>query len=90
MASWPSQIAEAFTPVGLDQLDAGAALRDRVDVKYVVPLAAFAALAERLRATHAALAIDGRRAFAYRSTYFDTPELDAYRAHVQGRRRRFK
>ena len=90
MASWPSQIAEAFAPVGLEQLDAGAALRDRVDVKYVVPLAAFAALAERLTATHAALEIDGRRAFGYRSTYFDTPELDAYRAHIQGRRRRYK
>jgi VTC domain len=90
MASWPSQIAETFTPVGLDQLDAGAALRDRVDRKYVVPLAAFAALADRLRATHRALEIDGRRAFAYRSTYFDTPELDAYRAHMQARRNRFK
>lgn len=90
MASWPSQIAEAFAPVGLEQLDADAALRDRVDAKYVIPLAAFASLAERLLATHAVLEIDGRRAFAYRSTYFDTPDLGAYRAHVQGRRRRYK
>jgi hypothetical protein len=90
MASWPSQIAEAFAPIGLEQLDAGAALRDRVDAKYVDPLAAFAALAERLTASHAALEIDGRRAFAYRSTYFDTPDLAAYRAHMQGRRRRYK
>jgi VTC domain len=88
--SSPSRIAEAFAPIGLEQLDADAALRDRVDAKYVVPLAAFAALAERLTATHAALEIDGRRAFAYRSTYFDTPDLDAYRAHMQGRRRRYK
>jgi hypothetical protein len=90
MASWPSQIAEAFAPIGLEQLDAGAALRDRVDAKYVIPLAAFAALADRLVATHRALEIDGRRAFAYRSTYFDTPDLDAYRTHMQGRRRRYK
>jgi hypothetical protein len=90
MASWPSQIAEAFAPVGLEQLDTDAALRDRVDAKYVIPLAAFATLAERLLATHAALEIDGRRAFAYRSTYFDTPDLGAYRAHLQGRRRRYK
>lgn len=90
MASWPSQVAEAFAPIGLEQLDAGAALRDRVDAKYVIPLAAYAALADRLTATHAALEIEGRRAFAYRSTYFDTPGLDAYRAHMQGRRRRHK
>ena len=90
MASWPSRIVESFAPVGLAQLDAGAALRDRIDVKYVIPLAAFAALAGRLMDTHAALEIDGRRAFGYRSTYFDTPELAAYRAHLQGRRRRYK
>jgi hypothetical protein len=86
----PSLVVEAFPAVGLAQLDAGAALRDRVDVKYVVPFAAFAALADRLLATHAALEIDGRRAFAYRSTYFDTPELGTFRAHIQQRRRRYK
>jgi hypothetical protein len=86
----PSLIVEAFPALGLEQLDAGAALRDRVDLKYVVPLDAFAALADRLLATHAALEIDGRRAFGYRSTYFDTPDLDAFRAHIQQRRRRYK
>jgi hypothetical protein len=90
MVSSPSLIAEGFGAIGLDELDAGAALRDRVDRKYVVPFEAFAALAEQLRGTHAALEIDGRRAFGYRSTYFDTPHLDAYRAHMQARRRRYK
>jgi hypothetical protein len=90
MAPSPSLVVERFPALGLEQLDAGAALRDRVDVKYVVSLAAFAALADLLLATHAALEIDGRRAFAYRSTYFDTPELGAFRAHMQQRRRRYK
>jgi hypothetical protein len=86
----PSLVVEAFPALGLEQLDAGAALRDRVDVKYVIPLQAFAALADRLLDTHRALEIDGRRAFAYRSTYFDTPELGAFRDHMQQRRRRYK
>jgi hypothetical protein len=86
----PSLVVESFSAIGLEQLDADAALRDRVDVKYVVPLSAFAALADRLLATHFALEIDGRRAFAYRSTYFDTPELGAFRDHLQQRRRRYK
>jgi VTC domain len=90
MGPSPSLVVEAFAPIGLEQLDAGAALRDRVDVKYVVPLDAFAALADRLLATHAALEIDGRRAFAYRSRYFDTPELRVFRDHIQQRRRRYK
>ena len=90
MASSPSLIVESFPAIGLEQLDAGAALLDRVDVKYVVPLSAFATLADTLRATHAALEIDGRRAFSYLSTYFDTPALGAFRDHMQQRRRRYK
>lgn len=90
MGPSPSLVVERFAAVGLEQIDAGAALRDRIDVKYVVPLAGFAALAGRLLATHAVLEIDGRRAFAYRSRYFDTPELGAFRDHIQQRRRRYK
>ena len=86
----PSRVAEAFPAIGLDRLDADAALRRRVDVKYVVPLTAFAALAGHLLATHAALEIDGHRAFAYRSRYFDTPDLRIFRDHMQRRRRRYK
>ena len=36
------------------------------------------------------LEIGGRRAFAYDTTYFDTDDLHCFRAHVQGRRRRYK
>jgi len=37
-----------------------------------------------------ALDIAGQRLFGYSSVYFDTPDLLTYRAHLQGRRRRFK
>lgn len=86
----PSLVAESFRAIGLAELDAAAALQDRVDTKYVITQEQCAALAERLRGTHAVLEIDGRRAFGYRSTYFDTAELTAFRDHVQQRRRRFK
>ena len=80
----------ASPAIDLSAVERAAALHDRVDVKYVVPVAAFEALATRLLDTHAVLESDGRRAFAYRTTYFDTDELDAYRAHLQRRRRRYK
>ena len=86
----PVQVAESFSAIGLEALDAAAALRDRVDAKYVLPIELFAELAPRLLETHAALEIDGRRAFRYRTTYFDTAELRAYRDHLQQRRRRYK
>jgi len=56
----------------------------------VISLEDFAALAERLLATHGVLEIDGRRAFRYRTIYFDTGELRIFRDHVQERRRRYK
>jgi len=85
-----SSVVDAFAPVGLDRVQQAAALQDRVDTKYVILLDQFEALAECLRPTHAVLEIDGRRAFRYRSTYFDTPQLHAFREHMQRRRRRFK
>lgn len=80
-------------PAGLEEVVAAAAATVRVDRKYVVPVAE----ARRLVADLADLAdpvrvltIEGRRWTSYRSTYFDTPSLAACRAHVQGRRRRWK
>lgn len=85
-----SRFADALPAIGLPELEAAAELQDRVDTKYLVPVGALAELAERLRDTHAALEIDGLRAFRYRTTYFDTPELRMFRDHLQQRRRRFK
>ena len=84
----PSATAERFAPVGLGELEgSAAALLDRVDRKYVVPVETFAALAERL-VRHPPRARDRRHArrSATGPTYYDTPGLDAYRDHVQRRR----
>jgi hypothetical protein len=87
----PWAIAERFDALGLAELEgSGAALLDRVDRKYVVPVGTFAALAERLAASHRVLEIGGARTFRYATAYYDTPGLDAYRDHVQRRRRRYK
>ncbi|MCO4238038.1 polyphosphate polymerase domain-containing protein [Pseudarthrobacter raffinosi] len=76
--------------VGLDELNAEAALQTRVDRKYVVP----EALAQQLLATFDAevrvLEMDGSRCFAYDSVYFDTAQLDSYLLAAHGRRRRYK
>jgi hypothetical protein len=86
----PSRFADALPAIGLRELEAAAELQDRVDTKYLVPVGALAELADRLRDSHAVLEIDGLRAFRYRTTYFDTAELRAFRDHLQQRRRRFK
>jgi VTC domain len=84
------ELVERFDPVTLDELDERAALLRRVDHKYAVEQERFVQLLERLREDHEVLEIDGHRAFAYCSTYFDTPELRCFTDHVQDRQPRFK
>ena len=81
---------DAFEPVSLSEVSARAALQHRVDRKHIIHRAALGVLLDALAPTHRALEIAGRRAHAYDTVYFDSPGLGAYRAHLQGRRRRFK
>ncbi|GHD35932.1 VTC domain-containing protein [Nocardiopsis kunsanensis] len=78
------------TPVSLEELNVRARLVTRVCRKYLVPAQVLSGIlavpGERL----GVLTIGGRDSFRYSSTYFDTPELGSFRAHRQGRRRRYK
>lgn len=76
--------------IDLSALESEAALLTRVDRKYVVPLTTFERLVEELGEDWRALEIDSSRLFGYASTYFDTENLQTYRAHLQRRRRRYK
>ena len=76
--------------VTLGELERRAALQVRQDRKYIVGHEVFADLLGALDGSHGALDIAGDRVFSYETTYFDTESLLCYRAHVQGRRRRFK
>jgi VTC domain len=85
-----SIITEAFAPISLQAINQVAALQTRADNKYFVPWNLFLEFATILRTTHNVLEIDGRRASAYDTQYFDTPDLVNYWSHVQMRRKRFK
>ena len=75
MAASFTECLERFEPIGLEALDAQAALQQRVDQKYLVAPADLEPLLERLLPGFVALEIDGRRQSLYESTYFDTPGL---------------
>ncbi|NKY40828.1 VTC domain-containing protein [Cellulomonas septica] len=79
-----------LAPVTLDELLTDAALQTRVDRKYVLPVTALDALLDGLDPATRVLEIDGRRASAYRSVYFDTPALTSYLGAARRRRGRFK
>ncbi|MER6353142.1 VTC domain-containing protein [Streptomyces sp. NPDC001634] len=74
----------------LAEVDAAAALQHRIDRKYLLPVDRARLLVDRLADSHHVLDLAGRRTTSYLSTYFDTEQLGAWRAHVQRRRRRWK
>jgi VTC domain-containing protein len=85
-----AEAAAMVAPIGLEELMDLAELQTRVDRKYFVPAVIFRRMIAELAPQMRVLEIDGRRTFGYESIYFDTPELDGYRAHIQRRRQRFK
>lgn len=86
----PSAALDALEPVSLSDVEDAVPLRVRADRKHLVEVASLDELLCRLAPTHRVLEIDGLRAFAYDTVYFDTGDLLTARAHVQRRRRRFK
>ncbi|MBE1533537.1 polyphosphate polymerase domain-containing protein [Actinomadura algeriensis] len=85
-----ARLTDALPPMSLAQVMDRAELQTRVDRKYLVPSELCDVMLPRLAGEYAALEIDGRRAFRYSSTYFDTPNLLTFRQHRQGRRQRYK
>lgn len=77
-------------PIGLEEVVREAALQTRVDRKFLLTPQEFSALAQRLGKDFRIMEIDGLRTFRYESVYFDTADFEQYRAHRQGRRRRYK
>ncbi|MDW3218943.1 MAG: polyphosphate polymerase domain-containing protein [Acidimicrobiales bacterium] len=85
----PAVIGE-LEPVSLDELNDRAALTTRRDRKYLVPTDRLPALLEAVADHLRVLDIDGRRAFAYDTHYFDSPELTSYLDTARRRPFRYK
>jgi hypothetical protein len=76
--------------ISLPEVLASAPATTRVDRKYLVPLERAELFLTRLPPSLRLLSINNRLTTSYRSTYFDTADLLTCRAHIQGRRRRWK
>lgn len=86
----PLDFGRSLEAIGLEELNAAAALQVRIDRKYVVPLQLAARVLGGLEESPRILQIGGLRSFGYHSVYFDTPERTSFLAAATGRRRRFK
>jgi hypothetical protein len=85
-----AQSLSAYAPVGLEALNAKAAMLERLDHKYIIPAARLAPAFDTFRDLFDVLEIDGKRAFTYATRYFDDPDQRGYYDHHQGRRKRCK
>lgn len=89
-----ADVAAGIRPVALADLNEQAALMRRSDRKYLVTGSVFRRamdlLGQLLGDDLRVLEIEGDRVMGYESVYYDSPDLEGFRAHVQGRRRRYK
>ena len=76
--------------ISLESANQLAELQTRVDRKYIVDESTLAQLLRDLPSTYMQLCVEGSVEFNYSSIYFDTPQLQTYRAAAHRRRRRFK
>lgn len=81
---------DQLTPISLTELNAAAALQERVDRKYVLTEQRLHEMLDDLGHRLAVLEIDDRRSFGYQSVYFDTETFESYLGAAHRRRRRFK
>lgn len=78
-----------FEPYQLHDLK-NANLMNRVDSKFMLPMSFLPALLWQLTDHYRVLKIDGKRCFSYHNQYYDTPNLDLYHAHHNGKLNRYK
>ena len=78
-----------FNNYGLDDLN-NANLMNRVDSKFILPMSFLPALLWELRSDYRVLDIDKKRCFSYHNQYFDTPNMDLYHDHHNGKLNRYK
>jgi hypothetical protein len=78
-----------FGPISLDQMD-DVKLMDRIDMKFILPFEQFAGILPQLAQNYKVLTINDNRVFSYQTDYYDTPDLNMFYDHHNGRLTRFK
>lgn len=82
-------LAQTYTPCVLEDIG-DAALMDRTDTKFVLPLNLGLQILAQMQNDYQTLEIDGLRLQPYNTLYFDTPDYYFYREHLRRRAERFK
>jgi len=78
-----------FVPISLDEMD-GVKLMDRTDMKFALSFDKLGSILLLLADHYRVLTINSHRVFTYKTDYFDTPELNMFIDHHNGKLNRYK
>lgn len=78
-----------MTPISLEEM-AGVKLMNRIDTKFVAPVALLPEILRLAQSDYYIQEIDGQRLTAYDTLYYDTPDLQMYLRHHDRQLRRQK
>lgn len=74
---------DSFQPISLAEMQ-GIKLMNRIDTKYVIPMALLPELLEKCTSSFYLQESFGNRLSGYRTLYYDTPSHEAYLLHLHG------
>lgn len=78
-----------FERISLEEMSA-VALLDRFDTKYLLPGAALNSFLATIMPEYSLLQVENETVHSYETLYYDTPDLQFYRAHHNRHRNRYK
>jgi hypothetical protein len=79
----------SFTPISLEEMDK-VALMNRVDQKFILSFHDLCQIIPELEAEYRILTICDQNVFTYKTDYYDTPGLNMFTDHHNGKLNRFK
>jgi hypothetical protein len=82
-------VLRQFDPISLDEMD-GVKLMDRTDMKFALSFDKLDSILCLLKDHYRVLTINSGRVFTYQTDYFDTPELNMFFDHHNGKLNRYK
>lgn len=82
--------AATMDTISLEEVASTAALMNRIDTKFLLPIGLVAPLLANCAEQYRVVEVNGVQLCGYRTVYFDTPDLAFYQAHHSGRATRRK
>jgi hypothetical protein len=78
-----------FKPISLEEMDK-VALMNRMDQKFILSFSDLCQIIPQLESEYHILTIHGQNVFTYKTDYYDTPGLNMFTDHHNGKLNRFK